>query len=115
MKELITEEQAGLIVLLLSIGVTMLSLAYGFYQNQKVKKELRKLLWVNAFIGASIGPAIWVFWEVYNSIENYYGLDSLKALEINFCIAVGIGAVFFALFSFAPQWVQQPQASKRRK
>lgn len=115
MKELITEEQANLIVLLLSIAVTFVSLAFGFYQSSKVEKNKKKLHWVNSLLCALVGPVIWIFWQVYNSIENYYGLDSLKALEINFFIAIGIGAVFFALFYFAPSWVPENRVAKRSK
>jgi hypothetical protein len=115
MKELITEDQANLIILLLSIVVTLASLAFGFYQPSKIEKSKKILHWVNSLLCAFAGPVIWVFWQVYNSIENYYGLDSLKALEINFFIAIGIGAVFFALFYFAPSWVLGNPAAKRSK
>ena len=115
MKELITEEQANLIVLLLSVAVTFISLAFGFYQSPKVEKNKKKRSWVNSLLCALVGPVIWIFWQVYNSIENYYGLDSLKALEINFFIAVGIGTVFFALFYFVPNWLQEKPAAKRSK
>lgn len=114
MKELISEEQADLIILALSILVTAASLAYAFYLQSRTPKAQRKLLWANALVGALIGPAIWVFWNnIYNPIENYYGLDSLKALKINFCVAVGLGALFFLLFTFVPRWVAK--APPRRK
>ncbi|HEY5038299.1 MAG TPA: hypothetical protein VIJ93_04425, partial [bacterium] len=77
MKEIVTEEQANLIILWLSIAVTLLSLAFAFYQAPKIQKQNRKLFWVNMVICAFAGPVIWGFWQVYNSIENYYGLDSL--------------------------------------
>lgn|GEM_PF-1636965 len=111
MKEFPTEEQANQAVLILSILVPVVSLAFGFYQKDKVKKEERKILWLNTALCAVIGPIIWFFWQVYNSIENYYGLDSLKALKINFLIAVGLGAVFFILFTYAPRLVQGPRTS----
>lgn len=115
MKEFPTEEQANQVVLILSFLVPLFSLAFGFYQNSKVKKDEKKILWLNTVICVLVGPIIWFFWQVYNSIENYYGLDSLKALKINFCIAVGLGAVFFALFTFAPRLVLGPPALKRKK
>ena len=115
MKELITEEQDNLIILLFSIAVTILSLGFGFYQSSKVEKGKKKLVWTHCFLGGLVGPVIWIFWQVYNSIENYYGLDSLKALEINFFIAVGLGAVFFALFYFVPGLVLGKPAAKRSK
>ena len=116
MKELITEEQADLIVLLLSIGVILVSFAYGFYQNPKVKKELKKSFWTEISIYALFGPVIWVFWDyIYNPIENFYGLDSLKALKINFCIAIGLFGVLFLLVTFAPRWIRAPLEQRRRK
>ncbi len=115
MKELITEEQANLIILLLSIAVSLISVGFGFYQSSKVEKSKKKLHWINSLLCALVGPVIWIFWEIYNSIENYYGLDSLKALEINFFIAIGIGAAFFVLFYFVPSWVLEKSAAKRLK
>jgi hypothetical protein len=116
MKELISEEQADLIILALSILVTAASLAYAFYQNSKTQKAQRKLLWANAGVGALIGPVIWVFWNnIYNPIENHYGLDSLKALKINFCVAIGFGVLFFLLFTYVPRWVQGSKGSRARR
>jgi hypothetical protein len=115
MKELITEEQAGLIVLILSIAVTVVSLLFALYQSRKTQKSKLKGLWAQAVLCALIGPVIWAFWGIYNSIENYYGLDSLKALEINLCIAIGLGVVFVLLFHYVPGWLGKKQAAPRRK
>lgn len=115
MKELITEEQADQIVLLISILATLGSLAFGIYRNSWIEKTKKKIFWGNILLTALSGPAIWFFWQVYNSIENYYGLDSLKALKFNFFIAVGIGAVFFALYYFLPVWIPGKKAPKGRK
>ncbi len=115
MKELITEEQANLVILLLSIAVALVSLGFGVYQSSKVEKGKKAFHWANCLLCALVGPVIWIFWQVYNSIENYYGLDSLKALEINFFIAIGLGAVFFVLFYFIPSWIPEKSAAKHRK
>lgn len=115
MKELITEEQANQIILLLSILVALASLGYGFYRNATIEKSKKKLFWAYIILFALMGPVIWVFWQVYNSIENYYGLDSLKALGINFLIALGIAVVFMALFYFVPRWVPGKKVSPSRK
>ncbi|HJT25119.1 MAG TPA: hypothetical protein VJ873_11130 [bacterium] len=115
MKELITEEQAGQIVLALSILVTLSSVGFGLFWNSRVEKTKKKIFWANVVISAVLGPVIWAFWQVYNSIENYYGLDSVKALGINFSIAVGLGAVFVILFHFAPRWISKPTVSRSRK
>ncbi len=109
MKELITEEQAGMIVMLLSLGVTLVGIGSGFYLGRKCSGEEKKRVWAQAVISALAGPVIWLFWGVYNSIENYYGLDSLKALKINFVIALGLGVIFFFLYRFIPGWVTKRQ------
>ncbi len=115
MKELITEEQANLLILLLSIAVTAGSLVFAFVRRPKVPKPRKKLWGIQTVISAALGPAIWCFWRVYNSIEDYYGLDSLKALGINFLIAVGIGVLFFALFFGAPRWAGTSKSAQRQK
>jgi len=114
MKELITEEQADLIILCLSIGVTLAGLIFGFYKSPRSGTEQQKAHWAHAVIFSLIGPAIWLFWKVYNSIENYYGLDSLKALKINFLIAIALGTAFYFLFTFAPRWILKIRSSSSR-
>ena len=114
MKELITEEQAGQIVAALCVLVTLGSLVYGKYAADKAPKNGKKMAWANAFLFALLGPVLWGFWQVYNSIENYYGLDSLKALKINFLIVMGISALFAVSHHFLPRWIGAP-APKRRK
>lgn len=116
MKELITEEQADQIILVLSILVTLASVGFGLFWNSRVGKPKKKVFWANIVISAVVGPVIWVFWQcIYNPIEDYYGLDSVKALGINFSIAVGFGAVFFVLFHFAPRWTSKPTVSRPRR
>ncbi len=115
MKELITEEQAGQIVMVLCVLITLASLSYGFYQGGKVPKNGKKAVWANAVLFAFLGPVTWGFWLVYNSIENYYGLDSLKALKINFLIVLGISALFMVFHHFLPRFTQASPAPKRRK
>ena len=115
MKELITEEQANQIILIFSILVTLVSVGFGLFWQSRVEKSKKKTFWANIGISAVLGPVIWAFWQVYNSIENYYGLDSVKALGINFSIAVSLGVLFFLLFHFAPRWISKPTGSRSRK
>jgi hypothetical protein len=113
MKELFTEQQLDWIVMGIAVLATLVSLGWGFYETRKLSGSSRKALWANAILFAFTGPAIWIFWGIYNSIENYYGLDSVKALEINFGIVIGI-AVFF----MAVQWLivrLMPQAAPKRR
>ena len=39
-----------------------------------------------------LGPANWLLWRVYNGIENYYGLDSVKAMLLNLALFAALGA-----------------------
>ena len=110
MKELISEEQANWIILGLSIAIALGGLGFGFFWSASKKKEEIKAHWARALLLTAAGLAVWGFWNVYNSIENYYGLDSLKALGFNFLIAVSLGAVFYLLFAFVPQWVSNPKS-----
>jgi len=115
MKELITEEGADLVILILAVAVALGGLGWGFAQSRVVPRSEKKILWIKAVLCSLLGPVIWCFWEIYNSIENHYGLDSLKALKINFFIAVGIAAVFAFLFAFVPKWVAKTQGSRNSK
>ena len=115
MKELITEEGADHIILVLSILIAVGGLSWGFYKQSRTPAGERKALWVQCALCALVGPVVWGFWGVYNSIENYYGLDSLKALKINFFIAIGIAAVFAFLFTFVPKWVEKTRGSRKSK
>ena len=112
MKELINEDQADQIVLLLSILVTLGALGAGLFFHSRYK-NFQKAIWAQAGVVALVGPSIWVFWNfIYNPIENYYGLDSLKALKINFFIALAFGALFFILHILALRFVGPLPAAK---
>ncbi len=113
MKELITEQQADFIVMGIAILATVISLVWGMVQSRKLSNQAKKTLWANAILFAFAGPAIWIFWGIYNSIENYYGLDSVKALEINFGIVLAIAAVFMAIHWLIYHFM--PQASPKRR
>ena len=97
MKELITEQQADWIVMGIAILATLISLGWGRVQSYKLSGQAKKRIWADAILFAFTGPAVWIFWGVYNSIENFYGLDSVKALEINFGIVMGIAILFVAI------------------
>ena len=115
MKELLTEQQADLLVALFSILATLLSLGWGFVQSRRSKPAAQKNLWATAILFSLTGPVIWLFWGIYNSIEDHYGLDSVKALEINFGIVVGIALLFTAAHGSVRRWVPAAPAPKRRR
>jgi hypothetical protein len=47
-------------------------------------------LMAGIFIGL-LGPANWLLWRIYNSIEDHYGLDSVKAMLLNLSLFVVLG------------------------
>lgn len=115
MKELVNEDQADLIIALLCWAITLVSLGVGAYFHSKTRIP-KKALWAQVAIGALLGPAVWIFWRyLYNPIEDHYGLDSLKALKINFFIALGFLVLFLFLHFFALRWAGPLQAPKGRK
>jgi len=114
MKELVTEQQADWIVMGIAILATLVSLAWGWYETRLKSSRLSKAIWAEAILFAFTGPAIWIFWGVYNSIENFYGLDSVKALEINFGIVIGIAVLFVAIYGLIVRFVPQTAPKRRR-
>lgn len=107
MKELISEEQANWIILGLSIAIFIGGLGFGFLRSASKTGSDKRAHWAKAILVSLIGLTVWGFWNLYNSIENYYGLDSLKALGINFAIAVSLGVFYFLLFWLVPGWVSK--------
>jgi hypothetical protein len=113
-KEIITEQQADWIVMGIAILATLISLGWGFYQSRQLLGRDKKAIWAEAILFAFTGPAIWIFWGVYNSIENFYGLDSVKALEINFGIVMGIAVLFVAIHWLIGHFVPQTAPKRHR-
>ena len=80
--------------LVLAIAAAVLPLVcfvlYVMLRGALVARPMVKI-WLAA-IGI-FGPLVWVLWQVYNTIENAYGLDSVRALVLNLVlfIVVGIG------------------------
>ena len=114
MKEIITEQQADWIVMGIAVLATLISLGWGFYQTRLKTGRTPRAIWAESILFAFTGPAVWIFWGVYNSIENFYGLDSVKALEINFGIVVGVAVVFVAIHWLIGHLVPQPAPKRRR-
>ncbi len=115
MKELLTEQQADLLVALFAVLATLGSLGWGLVQTRNAKPAARKSLWASALLFSLTGPAIWLFWGIYNSIEDHYGLDSVKALEINFGIVIAVALLFTAAHGLVRRWVPLAPAPKRRR
>ena len=59
---------------------------------------LREKIWTGEarlwlVLGAAAGPLNLLLWLIYNAIENIYGLDSVRALVINFILFLILGIV----------------------
>jgi hypothetical protein len=102
MQELFSEEQLPWIVLGLCALITFGSLFFGFFWQSRVPKSKRRFFWIQVAVVTLIGPLLWLLWLSYNAIEDHYGLDSVKALEINFAIFIGTGFLVSYLFSALP-------------
>lgn len=49
--------------------------------------------WVRGAAAGMTGPAALLLWHVYNSIEDRYGLDSVRALLLNLGLFVVVGVI----------------------
>jgi hypothetical protein len=98
MQELITEDQAQQIVLILCALIFLGSLAFGFFWKSRIAKPKRRLFFAQVALAAWVGPLLAGLWFLYNAIEDHYGLDSVKALEINAFIFILTGALLGYLF-----------------
>ena len=59
---------------------------------------LRERIWTGEarlwlVLGAAAGPLNLFLWLIYNAIENFYGLDSVRALVINLILFLILGIV----------------------
>lgn len=113
MKELISEQQAHLIVIALSILVTLGSLVWAAWASRKKNSDAR-LVWTLGVSMAALGPLLFILWTVYNAIENHYGLDSVKALLINLVLFLVVGLAVGLVFRRIPAWVSRGGSSRRR-
>jgi hypothetical protein len=102
MQEIITEEQAQQWILVFSALFTLGCLGFGFYWKSRMAKAKRKVFGIQVALIALLGPLLIGLWFVFNAIEDHYGLDSVKALEINFGIFVAMGFLISYLLSTIP-------------
>ncbi len=90
-RELITQAEFSR-YLLVAAGLTMFAgLGYGVYW----RKQSGSGRWAMArgAAVAALGPAAFGLWGTYNRIEDYYGLDSVRALGLNLLLFVAVGVL----------------------
>lgn len=89
--ELITAEGFERILLVVAGVVMLAGVASGAIWSRSLGP---RAAWARGLVVASLGPAAFGLWMVYNTIENRYGLDSVRALLINLAmfVLVGLGA-----------------------
>jgi hypothetical protein len=102
MQELITEDQAQVIVLIFAALITLGSLGFGLLWKSRIPKAKRKIFGIQVGVIALVGPLVAGLWFLYNAIEDHYGLDSVKALLINFALFIAVGLLISYLFSNLP-------------
>lgn len=113
MKELISEQQAHQIVVLLSVLVTLGSIAWAAWASRRKGADARRT-WAYGWAFAALGPLLFALWVVYNAIEDHYGLDSVKALLINLVLFLIVGFAAGLVFRRIPRWAAGGRATKRR-
>ncbi len=84
MKELITIEQANMLMMAVLIAAPIIGLAYGL----AAKRIVAGLAW-----GVGIGVCNMILWKVYNAITDHLGLDTVKNLLVNLGLFIAIGVV----------------------
>ncbi|GEM_PF-509234 len=92
MKELIPEEQLYFWVPAVCLALTVLGplLVWVFRRSLRETREKTLTLRYAIFTGVT-GLVLLAYWKVYNGLEDFYGLDSVKALGINLVIALALG------------------------
>lgn len=61
------------------------------------RKDARFIFLKSLFWGV-LGSIVSIMWWMYNSIMNHYGLDSVKALVINFALFIAAGLILGLLY-----------------
>jgi len=91
MRELVSPEQAEIIVRIVAIALVAVGVVGGGVASALVRTR-RAALAAGALV-AIAGALVYALWLVYNSIIARLGLDSVKALLINLAIfaVVGLG------------------------
>jgi hypothetical protein len=92
MRELVTEAQAERLVAAFCIGWALAGVIYYLAFARRAGAIGR---WRAGFI-VLLGPLLYGAWRMYNAIEDHWGLDSVRALEINAAIFV-VGGVAIGL------------------
>jgi hypothetical protein len=82
MKELISLQQAQMLMLGILVAAPILGLIIGLITR-------RRRLWL--ILGVIIGVGNYALWTVYNAITNSLGLDTVKNLFVNLALFVAIG------------------------
>ncbi len=88
LQELISPQQADLLVLLAAIALTLIGAAAGFWAAR-----------VRGLIAALCGPLVWVLWQGhkwltrYDPQSGYFGLDKVWVLGLEIVVFVALGAV----------------------
>ena len=98
----------------LCVLITLGSLGAAFGLSRKKSRAESRLIWLYGLVSAAIGPVLFLLWTVYNAIENYYGLDSVKALGINAGIILATAFVFAAVYHRIPALESWKKSSRGR-
>ena len=103
-QELITEHQAGLLMLAVLIAAPVIGVLWGAV----VKRWARGLT-----VGLLVGGGNYALWTVYNAITDRLGLDTVKNLLVNLGLFLVIGVlVGLALGRYAGRQPPPPEGDQ---
>jgi len=90
MKELISPEQASLLMRIILILAPAIGLAWG---------AAKKKITTGLAVGIIVGGGNFILWHVYNAITNRLGLDTVLNFEVNLGLFVVVGIVVGVVFA----------------
>jgi hypothetical protein len=79
---------------------TPIAAVIGWAVHRRSSGGRRRRLWVGWAAFGLAGPLNYGLWPLYNSIEDHWGLDSVRALLMNFGIFIAVGLVIGLLLRF---------------
>jgi hypothetical protein len=89
---ILNESNVNMVITRAAIVLPLGCIAFYVILRRRLATQPEVKVWL-AVIGV-LGPLILVLWHVYNLIENAYGLDSVRALVLNFILFVAVGVAF---------------------
>lgn len=115
----IFNEQVVSAVFLALVAITPATAAAGWFFHRRLVGRLSPAASVFWCVLGLSGPANFGLWNLYNAIENYWGLDRVEPLLINFVLfillGVAVGLVLRVLLRRPAPGADESSADNARK